>query len=72
MDFTMWLLIGIFTYLAIGYIFVLWAGAYEDSLWDQIKVMLFWPMLWIALVVCYIVFAFIGRSNIKKKHKNHD
>lgn len=69
MDFTMLLLIGIFIYLAIGYIFVLWAGAYEDSLWEQIKVILFWPILWIALIVCYIVFAYIEmRNHIKKKN----
>ena len=68
MDFTMWLLIGIFTYLAIGYIFVCLAGANEDALWEQIKVILFWPILWITLIVCCIVFAYIEiRNRIKKK-----
>lgn len=69
MDFTMWLLIGIFTYLAIGYIFVCLAGANEDRFWEQIKVMLFWPMLWIILIICCIVFAYIEmRNHIKKKN----
>ena len=68
MDYIMWLLTGIFIYLAIGYIFVCLANANEDGFWEQIKVILFWPMLWPMLVVCYIVFAFIGRSNIKKKY----
>lgn len=64
----MWLILGIFTYLAIGYIFVCLAGANEDGFWDQIKIMLFWPMLWIMLVICYIVFSYIEiRNRIKKK-----
>ena len=66
MDYIMWLLLGIFIYLAIGYIFVCLSGANEDEFWEQVKVMLFWPILWLMLVVCYIVFMFIGRSNIKK------
>ena len=68
MDFTLWLLIGIFIYLAIGYIFVCLADADEDRFWDQVKVILFWPMLLIIFVICYIVFVFIGRSNIKKNY----
>lgn len=64
----MWLLLGIFIYLAIGYIFVCLSGANEDEFWDQIKVMLFWPILWLMLVICYIVFAYIEiRNRIKKK-----
>lgn len=66
MDYIMWLLLGIFIYLAIGYIFVCLSGANEDEFWEQVKVMLFWPILWLMLAVCYIVFMFIGRSNIKK------
>ena len=66
MDYIMWLLTGIFIYLAIGYIFVCLSGANEDEFWEQVKVMLFWPILWLMLAVCYIVFMFIGRSNIKK------
>lgn len=68
MDYIMWLLIGIFIYLAIGYIFICLSGTNEDGFWDQVKVILFWPILWIMLAVCYIVFVFIGRSNIKKKN----
>ena len=69
MDFTMWLLIGIFTYLAIGYIFVCLAGANEDGFWEQIKVILFWPMLWIILIICCIAFACIEmRNHIKKEN----
>lgn len=67
MDAILWTLIVIFIYLAIGYIFVCLADANEDGFWEQVKVILFWPILWIMLAVCYIVFIFIGRSNIKKK-----
>lgn len=67
MGYIMWLLIGIFTYLAIGYIFVCLADANDDVFWDQVKVILFWPILWIMLAICYIVFIFIGRSNIKRR-----
>lgn len=63
----MWLLLGIYVYLTIGYISVCLADALEDRFCDQVKIILFWPILWIALVVCFIVFTFIGRSNIKKK-----
>lgn len=65
----MWLLLGIFIYLAIGYIFVCLSGANEDEFWDQIKVMLFWPILWLMLVICYIVFAYIEIRNCIKKKK---
>ena len=69
MDYIMWLILGIFIYFAIGYIFVCLSGANEDKFWDQIKVMLFWPILWITLIVCYIVFAYIEmRNHIKKKN----
>lgn len=68
MDYIMWLLLGIFIYLAIGYIFVLLIDMYEEGIWEQVKVMLFWPMLCILLVVFYIAFAYIGiRNRIKKK-----
>ena len=46
--------IGIFIYLAIGYIFVLWAEAYEDGFWLQVVCMLVWPILAIAFVICFI------------------
>ena len=69
MDFTMWLLLGIYVYLAIGYISVCLADALDDRFWDQVKIILFWPILWIMLVVCCIVFAYIEiRNHIKKKN----
>lgn len=67
----MWLILGIFTYLAIGYIFVCLADANEDGFWNQVKVILFWPILWITLVACCIVFIFIGIRN-RIKRKNYD
>lgn len=64
----MWLLLGILIYFAIGYIFVLLSEAYDDRFWDQVKVILFWPILWLVLTVCYIVFVYIEiRNHIKKK-----
>lgn len=69
MDYILWLLLGIFIYLAIGYIFVCLADANEDKFWEQVKVMLFWPMLWIILIICCVVFAYIEmRNHIKKKN----
>lgn len=69
MDYIMWLLLGIYIYLAIGYIFVCLADANEDGFWDQIKVILFWPILWIILIICCIVFGYIEmRNRIKKKN----
>jgi hypothetical protein len=65
-DVIMWTLMGIAIYLAIGYIFVYLTGAYEDEFWVKLKVMLLWPILEIILIICYIVFTFIGRSSIKK------
>ena len=67
MDYIMWLLIGIFIYLAIGYIFVLWAEAYEDGFWLQVALMLVWPILAIAFVICFIYF---GCNELYKKVKN--
>lgn len=64
----MWLLLGIFVYLAIGYIFVCLSGANEDKFWEQIKVMLFWPILVIIFGICCIVFGYIEiRNRVKKK-----
>ena len=67
MDYIMWLFIGIFIYLAIGYIFIYLTGAYEDGFWEGLKIMLLWPILVIIFCICYIVFTFIGRSSIKNK-----
>ena len=66
MDYIMWLLLGIFIYLAIGYIFIYLTGEYEDGFWEQFKVGLLWPILVIIFGICFIAFTFIGRSSIKK------
>ena len=47
MDYIMWLLIGIYLYLAIRYIFRYLTGAYVDGFWLQATVMLLWPILMI-------------------------
>lgn len=64
----MWTIIGIALYLTIGYIFVCSMYVYEEGFWEQIKVMLFWPILLILFSICCIVFIFIEiRNRIKKK-----
>lgn len=64
----MWTLLGIFIYFAIGYIFVLLIDMYEEGIWEQVKVMLFWPILVILVIICCIVFVYIEiRNRIKKK-----
>jgi hypothetical protein len=69
MDYIMWTIIGIALYLAIGYIFVCSMYVYEEGFWEQIKVMLFWPILLILFSICCIVFIFIEiRNRIKKKN----
>lgn len=65
MDATMWTLTGIFIYLAIGYIFVLLFEAYEQGFWEQVALMLLWPVLVIIFIICCIVFAFISISKSK-------
>ena len=55
-DFIMWTLVGIFIYLAIGYIFVLYFEAYEDGVWVEIRTMLFWFPLVLIFVICIIYF----------------
>lgn len=68
MDYIMWTIIGIALYLTIGYIFVCSMYVYEEGFWEQIKVMLFWPILLILFSICCIVFIFIEiRNRIKKK-----
>lgn len=69
MNFTMWLLLGIVIYLAIGYVFVCSMYVYEEGFWEQVKVMLFWPILVILVGICCIVFGYIEiRNRIKKKN----
>ena len=67
-DYIMWLIIGIFIYLAIGYIFVYLTGAYEDGFWQQVACMLLWPILAIAFVICCIYF---GWKELYKKVKKY-
>ena len=69
MDYIMWLLIGIFIYLAIGYIFICLTGAYEDGFWAELKVMVFWPILVIIFCICCIYF---GWKELYKKVKQYD
>ena len=67
-DYIIWTLLGIIIYLEIGYIFVLLINMYEESIWEQIKVMLFWPFLCIILIIFFIALIFINiHSWIKKK-----
>lgn len=68
MNFTMWLILGIFIYLAIGYIFVLSMDIYEKGFWEQVALMMLWPILVILFCICCIVFGYIEiRNHIKKK-----
>ena len=68
MDYIMWTIIGIALYLAIGYIFVCSMYVYEEGFWEQVKVMLLWPILVILFCICCIVFGYIEiRNRIKKK-----
>jgi hypothetical protein len=67
-DYIMWSLIGIFIYLAIGYIFICLTGAYEDGFWEEFKVGLFWPILVIIFCICCIYF---GWKELYKKSKKY-
>lgn len=58
-------IIGISIYLAIGYIFVLWTEAYEDGFWMYVVIMLIWPILAIAFIICFIYF---GLKELYKKY----
>lgn len=48
--------IGIFIYLAIGYIFVLGFEAYEEGFWVQVRTMLFWFPLVLIFIIWFIYF----------------
>lgn len=65
----MWLVIGVFLYLAIGYIFVLLMDMYEEGFWEQVALMLLWPMLVIIFCICCIYF---GWKELYKKVKNYE
>lgn len=62
----MWIFMGIFLYLAIGYIFVLLMDMYEKGFWEQVAIMLLWSMLVIIFCICCIYF---GLGELYKKVK---
>lgn len=68
MDCIMWTLTGIFIYLAIGYIFVLYFEAYEHGFWVEIRTMLFWFPLIVIFAICLIYFGWkeLYRKYFKK------
>ena len=68
MDFIMWLLVGIFIYLAIGVIFIYLTGAYEGGFWEQVSAMLLWPVLVIIFSICCIYF---GCEEMYKRVKKY-
>ena len=65
MDCIMWTLIGIFIYLSIGYMFVLYFEAYEDGFWVEIRTMLFWFPL---IVIFAIVIIYFGWKELYEKY----
>lgn len=52
-------------YLVIGYIFALLAET--DGVTTTIIFTLFWPFIWTFLIICYIVFVFIGTRILRKR-----
>ena len=66
MDYIICVLVGIFLYLAIGYIFVCLMDMYEEGFWEQISVMLLWSILVIIFIICCIYF---GCEELYKKVK---
>lgn len=67
MNAIMWLLIGIYVYLAIGYIFVCLMEMYEEGFLEQVSVMLLWSILVILFCICCIYFCC---EELYKKVKN--
>lgn len=63
----MWTLIGIFIYLAIGYIFVLLMDMCEYGFWDHVSIMLLWPVLVILFCICCIYW---GCKELYSKYVN--
>ena len=57
-------------YLAIGFTHVLYMYL-EDSKIGTITVILFWPFVWVFLIICYIIFAFIGKSTKRKIYRKY-
>jgi hypothetical protein len=60
-------LIGIYIYLAIGYIFVCLMDMYEEGFWGQVSVILLWSILVILFCICCIYFCC---EELYKKVKN--
>ena len=57
-------------YLAIGFTHVLYMYL-EDSKIGVITVTLFWPFVWVFLIICYIIFAFIEKSTKRKIYRKY-
>ena len=57
-------------YLAIGFTHVLYMYL-EDSKIGTIAVILFWSFVWVFLIICYIIFAFIGKSTKRKIYRKY-
>ena len=57
-------------YLAIGFTHVLYMYL-EDSKIGTIAVILFWPFVWVFLIIFYITFAFIGKSTKRKIYRKY-
>lgn len=68
-DFIMWTLVGIFIYLAIGYMFIYLTSAYEEGFWAELSVILSWPILVIIFFICCIYF---GCEELYKKIKKYE
>lgn len=69
MDCIMWTLIGIFIYLAIGYMFVVYFESYEDGFWVELRTMLFWFPL---IVIFVIVIIYFGWKELYEKYFKKD
>ena len=65
MDCIMWTLTGIFIYLAIGYMFVLYFEACEYGFWVEVRTMLFWFPL---IVIFAIFFIYFGWKELYRKY----
>lgn len=53
-------------YLVVGYIFALLAKV-DNDITTTIIITLFWPFIWTFLIICYIVFVFIGTGILRKR-----
>lgn len=57
-------------YLAIGFTYELYTYL-EDSKIGAITVTLFWPFVWVFLIIFYIISAFIGKSTKRKIYRKY-